>query len=68
MSASLHSSGSAALRASLTGKEGEETLRTRVDHVDLVQRDGVDHLFPHLQLSLGALNKLGLREREVQPG
>lgn len=47
-----------------TGKEGEEALRPRVDHVDLVQRHGVHDLLAHLQLALGALHELGLRARK----
>lgn len=60
----------------LTGKESEETLSARVDHINLVQRDGVDDLLADLELSLGALNELGLcggrarsageREREAR--
>ena len=47
-------------RAGLTSKEGEEALCPRVDDVDLVQRDGVDDLFPDLELSLGTLDELCL--------
>ena len=40
-------------------KERKESLRPRVDDVDLVQGDGVHHLLPLLQLALGTLHEPG---------
>lgn len=46
--------------ARVAREQREESLRTAVDHVDFVQRDGVHHFFTFLQLAFGTLNKLGL--------
>lgn len=45
---------------SRTGKQGQESLSPRVDDINFVQGYRVDDLFAHLQLPLGALDKLGL--------
>ena len=44
----------------LTGKERKEALRPRVDHINLVQRDRVNHLLSVLQLSVRARDEAGL--------
>ncbi len=51
--------------ARVAGKESQKALRARVDHVDLVQRDGVDNLFALLELTLGGLHKARLRAHRV---
>jgi len=45
---------------SVTGKEGKESLGAAVDHINLVEGDGVDELLPLLQLAVGARNKLDI--------
>ncbi|KAJ6441961.1 LOW QUALITY PROTEIN: Central kinetochore subunit CHL4 [Purpureocillium lavendulum] len=46
--------------ARVTGEEGEEALGPRVDDINLVQGDGVDHLLALLELAVGALEELGV--------
>ena len=42
--------------ASVAAEQGHVALGARVDDVDLVQRDGVNHLFALCQLALGTLD------------
>lgn len=53
------------IREGHTSEEGEESLSSRVDNIDLVEGYGVDGLLAHLQLTLGALYELGLRAEAV---
>ena len=46
--------------ARVAGEEGEKALRARVDHVNLVQADGVHDLAPLLQLAVRTLDEFGV--------
>jgi hypothetical protein len=46
--------------ACITRKQGKETLRARIDHVDFVQRNRVHNLFAFLNFAFGALDEFCL--------
>jgi hypothetical protein len=46
--------------ASISGKKSHKTLRSAIDNINFMQGDGMDHLFPLLNLAIGALYELGL--------
>lgn len=51
--------------ASVAREEGEEALRAGVDHVDLVEGDGVNHFFSGLDLAVGGLDEFGFGSHGV---
>lgn len=58
------------LRLDLSGvsrEESQEALGSAVDDIDLMQRDGMHHFLPFLELSLWTLNELGLMKKQHAP-
>ena len=46
--------------ARVSGKERQESLRTGVDYIDLVQGDSVNDLFSHLKLAVRTCDETSL--------
>jgi hypothetical protein len=51
--------------SSSAGEEGQKSLGARVDHIDLVQGDGVHHLLALLDLAFRAVHESGLRTHGI---